>query len=155
MASGTALAAASLHSQLGFTWESQSPEQAAAISDYFTAYAGWPRQNTGGTPRACAPSGQLQTTSEHHLPTPAQLIIHGGRRLVVRGHSQSLQLTGLDKSLPLICQQQPNLNYKRRVYSAHTEGTPQIPSLGDYGRLCHWILQDTCDIRRHHQDRES
>ncbi|KAF6125484.1 hypothetical protein HJG60_009919 [Phyllostomus discolor] len=30
-------------------------------------------------PRACAPSGQLQTTSEHHHPAPAQLTLHEGR----------------------------------------------------------------------------
>ena len=77
-----------------------------------------------GNPRARAPSGQLQTTSEHHHPAPAQLIIHRGQRLVVSGHSQSLQLTGLGKSLPLTCQQQPRLNYKRRVYSAHMKGAP-------------------------------
>ena len=53
--------------------------------------------------------------------------------MVVIGHSQSLQLTGLGKSLQLICQQQPRLNYKRRVYSAHTKGAPQRPSLDDSG----------------------
>ena len=37
-------------------------------------------------------------------PAPALLIIHGGQMLVVSGQSQSLQLTGLGKSLPLICQ---------------------------------------------------
>ena len=55
--------------------------------------------------RPCAPSEQLQTTSEHHYPAPAKLIRHGRRRLVVSGHNQSLQLTGLGKSLPLTCQQ--------------------------------------------------
>ena len=43
-----------------------------------------------GNPRACSPSGQLQTMSEHHYPVPAQLILHGEQRLVVSGHSQSL-----------------------------------------------------------------
>ena len=71
-----------------------------------------------GNPRACSPSGQLQTTSEHHHPVPAQLILHGGQRLVVSSHSQSLQLADLSKSLPLTCQQQPRLDYNRRVYSA-------------------------------------
>ena len=42
-----------------------------------------------GNPRASAPSGQLQTTSEHHHPAPAQWILHTGRRLVVSGHCQS------------------------------------------------------------------
>ena len=39
----------------------------------------------------------------------------------------------LGKSLHLIYQQQPKLNYKRRVYSAHMKGTSQVPSLGDRG----------------------
>ena len=86
-----------------------------------------------GNPRASAPSGQLQTTLEHHYPAPAKLILHGGQRLIISGHSQPLKLTGLGKSLPLIYQQQPRLNYKRRVYSAHTKGTPHVPSLGDRG----------------------
>ena len=81
-----------------------------------------------GNPRVSVPSGQLQTTSKHHHPAPAQLILHRGQRLVVSGHSQSLQLTGLDKSLPLICQQQPRLNYKRRVYSAHMKGRAEYTS---------------------------
>ena len=86
-----------------------------------------------GNPRTNAPSEQLQTMSEHYYPTHAQLNLHGGWRLVVNAHSQSLQLTGLGKPLPLICQQQPRLNYKRRVYSAHMKGEPQILSLGDRG----------------------
>ena len=86
-----------------------------------------------GNPRASLPSGQLQTTLEHHHPAPAQLILHRGQRVVVSGHNQSLQLTGLGKSLPLICLQQPRLNYKRRVCSAHRKGTPQVPSLGNRG----------------------
>ena len=84
-----------------------------------------------GNPRACTPSGQLYTTLEHQHPAPAQLVLHRGMRLVVSGHSKSLQLTGLGTSLPLICQQQSRLNYNRRVCLAHTKGTPQVPSLGD------------------------
>ena len=53
--------------------------------------------------------------------------------MVGGGHSQSLQLSGLGKSLPLTCQQQPNINYKRRVYSAQRKGTSQVPSLSDRG----------------------
>ena len=79
-------------------------------------------------PRAYAPSGQLQITSEHHHLAPAQLILLGGQRLVVSGHSQSWQLTGLGKSLLLICQQQPRLSYKRRVYSAHKRGHLEYPA---------------------------
>ena len=76
-----------------------------------------------GNTRACTPSGQLQTMLEHHHPAPTQLILHGGQKLVVSGHSQSLPLSGLGKSLPLICQQQPRLNYKRRGYSAHMKAS--------------------------------
>ena len=86
-----------------------------------------------GTPRACAPSGQLQTTLKHHHPAPAQLILHRGQRLVASGHSQSLKLTGLGKSLTLTCQEQPRLNSKRRMYSAHTKGTIRESSLHDRG----------------------
>ena len=86
-----------------------------------------------GNPRANTPSRQLHTKVECHHPAPAQLIFHGGQRLVVRGHSQSLHMSGLGKFFPLICQQQTRLNYKRREYSAHMEGAPQISSLGDRG----------------------
>ncbi|KAF6114553.1 hypothetical protein HJG60_010527 [Phyllostomus discolor] len=103
-----------------------------------------------GNRRTSAPSGHLQTTSEHSHPAPAQLILHRGWRLVVSGHSQSLQLTGLGKSLPLICQQQPRLNYKRRVYSAHTKGSSQVT-----GEAVPWTLQGTCFIRPHYKDMES
>ena len=127
-----------LNPQLGFGWESPSPAQVAAISDCFIAQAGWLwAKHVGlyhlGNPRVSAPSGQLQTMLEHHHTAPAQLILHGGWRNVVSGHSQSLQLPSLGKSLSLICQQQPRLNYKRRAYSAHTKGTLQVPSLDDRG----------------------
>ena len=88
-----------------------------------------------GNPRASTPSGQLQTTLEHHYPAPAQLILHGGQRLVVSGHSQSLQLNGLGKSLTLTYQQQSRLSYKGRLYSAHMKGVAWV-----MGRLCHWTL---------------
>ena len=73
--------------------------------------------------------GNPRVTSELHHTTPTQLILHGGQRLVVNGHSQSLQLTGLGKSLSLICQQQSRLKCKRRVYSAYMKGSPQGPSM--------------------------
>ena len=57
-----------------------------------------------GNPRASLPSGQLQTTLEHHHPAPAQLILHRGRRLMVCAHSHSLPLTGVGESLLLTCQ---------------------------------------------------
>ena len=86
-----------------------------------------------GNPRACTPSRQLQAMLEHHHPAPAQLILHRGQRLMVSGHNQSLQLNGLGKYLPLTCQQQPRLNHRRWVYSAHRKGTPQAHSLSDRG----------------------
>ena len=88
---------------------------------------------TKETPGASEPSGQLQTQLKHHHPAPTQLIPCGRQRLVISGHSQSLQLTGLGKSFPLVCQQQPKLNHKRRVYSAHTKGAPPVPSFGNRG----------------------
>ena len=67
-----------------------------------------------GNSRASTTSGHLQSMSEPLHP--ALLILPGGQRLVVSGHSHSLQLMDLGKPLPLICHQQPWLNYKRRVY---------------------------------------
>ena len=140
---GPAQGAASLDSQLDFTGVPPSLAQVAAISDYFIAQAGspWGKTQVGAdlglhhlvNHRACEPSGQLQSTSEHHQPALAQLILHGGQRLVVSSYSKSLQLTGLGKSHPLICQQQSKLKYKRRGYSVHAEGTTQVSSLGDRG----------------------
>ena len=101
-----------------------------------------------GNPRASTSSGQLQTMSEHHHTAPTELVLHRG--LVVSGHSQSLKLTGLGKSLPLICQQQSNLNYKRRVYSAHMKGTPGVHSLSDRRGYATGYY-----IRPHYQDRGS
>ena len=68
-----------------------------------------------------------------HHPAPAQLILHGGRRLVFSGHNHSWQLTGLSKSFLITCQQQSRLNYKKSVYSAHTKGGPRVLSLGNRG----------------------
>ena len=42
-----------------------------------------------------------------------------------------MHVTGLGKSLPLICQEQLRLKYKRRVYSAHMKDTAQVPSMDD------------------------
>ena len=52
-----------------------------------------------GNPKVRASSGQLQTALVHYHLTPAQQILHGGQKLAVSGHSQSLQLTSLGKSL--------------------------------------------------------
>ena len=139
-----ALAAASLDSQLGFIWDSPIPAQVAAFSDCFIAQAGWLwAKHRWGVTMACTtqetpgpahlvniyrPCGRT-----YHHPAPAHLILHRGQRLVVSCHSQSLQLTGLGKSLPLTYQQQPRLHYKRSVCSAHVGGTPRAPSLGDRG----------------------
>ena len=54
---------------------------------------------------------------------------------MVSGHSQSLQLSGLSTSLPLTCQQQPRLNYKRRVYPAWVIG--EAVPLDPTGHLLH------------------
>ena len=72
---------------------------------------------------------------------------------MVSGHSQSLQLNGMGKSLLLIYQQQPRLNYKRRVYSVHTEGNLKYTA---------WLKEeavpldseDTYYIRPYYQDME-
>ena len=50
----------------------------------------------------------------------------------------------------MICQQQPRLNYKRRVYSAHRKGTAWV-----IREAVPLILQDTYYIRTHYQDTES
>ena len=132
-----ALAAAKLESQLVFTWESPSPAQVAAISDCFVGYAGWPlAEHRVGLTLACTtqeiPGQSTQWTATDHVraPPPCPCTADPPWREEVGGHSQSLQLTGLGKSLPLTCQQQPRLNYKR-VYSAHKKGTPGVPSLCD------------------------
>ena len=106
------------------------PSPPAAISDHCVAYAQGAPDRTQmeadlglyhlGNPRACTPSGQLQTTLEHH---PITSTSHGGRWLLARGQPV-LQLSGLGKSLPLTYLWQSRLIYKRREYSAHTEGTP-------------------------------
>ena len=86
--------------KLCFTWESPSPAKVATISDCFIVQAEWPQTKIQvgadlglyqlGNPRACAPSGKLQTMLEHHHPAPAQLILHRGQRLVVSGQNLSL-----------------------------------------------------------------
>ena len=100
-----------------------------------------------GNPRANAPSGQLQSTSEHHHPVPVQLLIlHRGQRLVVSGHSQSLQLTGLyipPIDLPTATKAQLQ---EEGVLSPH-KGCTSSTQVGWLGRLCHWTLQDTIYIR--------
>ena len=79
MAPGPALATDGLGSQPGHTWAPPSPAQVAAICrslyslcqvapDRTQAEAGL-GLHFPGYPRAGAPSRQLQTTLEHHLPT--------------------------------------------------------------------------------------
>ena len=119
---------------------SPNPAQIAAISDCFTAQAEWPwakhRWELTLAYTSWETLGPAHPVDSYRPqgappPCPAQLILHRGQRLVLSSYSQSLQLTGLGKSLPLICQQQPRVNYKSRVYSAHTKGAPQVPSMGD------------------------
>ena len=101
---------------------------------YSSGRMAWGRTQAGADLGAASPRKSQNlltqwTTTDHmgappscpHLFTadPPQ-----GQRVVVSDHSQSLQLIGLGKSLPLISQQQLKLNYKRRVYSDHTKGVP-------------------------------
>ena len=134
---GPAVAAASLVSQLGFAWESPSPAQVAAISDCFIAQAGQPwAEHRWGMTLACTsretPGPHNQWTAIDHVraPPPCPCKADPPQRVDVRdnGHSQSLQLTGLGKSLPLTCQQQPRTNYKRRVYSAQKRAHLKYPA---------------------------
>ena len=67
------------------------------------------------------------------LPCPCTADPSQRARLVGSGHSQSLQLSGLGESLPLTGQQQPRLNHKRRVCTAHMKATPLALSLGGGG----------------------
>ena len=74
-----------------------------------------------------------QWTATDHIRAPPSCLCTADLpwrvEVVVRGHSQSLQLTGLGKSLSLTCQQQPRPSYKRRVYSDHMKGAAGVPSL--------------------------
>ena len=70
-----ALAAASLDSQLGFTWKSPSPGQVAAISDCFVVQAGWPQvKHRWGLTLACTtwetPRPAHQWTATDHIRAP-------------------------------------------------------------------------------------
>ena len=69
------LAAASLDSQLDFTWESPSPAQVAAISDNFIAQAGWPQAKHRWRLTLLAPPGKpqgllTQWTATEHVGAP-------------------------------------------------------------------------------------
>ena len=102
-----ALSAVSIDSQLFFSLESLSPAQVAAICRLLYSSSWWPwAEHRLGLILACTRQPHSlriqwteQTLLEHHHLSPAQLILHGGWRLVVSGHSQSLQLIGLGKSL--------------------------------------------------------
>ena len=109
------------------------PRRGTAISDCFIAQAGAPGKTQMGAdlglhhlgnPGACAPSGQLQTTLEHDHPAPAQMTLLGGWGLVVNGHSQSFQLTGLAWPIAI---------------KAQLQGEDE---LSPHNGLCHWTLQD-------------
>ena len=74
------------------------------------------------------PQGQhTQWTATDHIgaPPPCPYTADPPQRAEV-AHKQSQAILAADwpKFLPLIFQQQPRLNYKRRVYSAHTKGAP-------------------------------
>ena len=138
MALGLALATASLDLQLRYAWEPRSPAQIAAISECCIAHAGWPSaEHRWGLKLACTTwkpqSLCTQSTATDHVRTqpPCPCMANLPWRVEVGGqcHSQSLQLTGLGKSLPLTCQQQSKLNYKRRVHPTHMKEPFQVPSL--------------------------
>ena len=113
MCPGLALAVGNLDLQFGFAWKPPSPVQVAAISDCFIAQAWSPQAkhrwgltlaySTQKTPGPAHPVDSYRSCwSTTTLLITAQLILHGRQRLVVSGHSQSLQLTGLGKSLILM-----------------------------------------------------
>ena len=74
--------------------------------------------------------------------------------MVVSGHSQSFQLTGLGKSLSLICQQQPRLNYKRGCTQPSWKAHLQYPTWV-IGEAVHWTPHDTYYIKPDNQDTQS
>ena len=114
----------SSHLQITVSLVPSAPRQTQAVANLGLHHL--------GNSRASATSGELQTMLDHHHPTTstndtvkgqtqrapepcwrksssvewasAQLILHGRQRLVVSGHSQSLQLTDLGKSLPFTWQ---------------------------------------------------
>ena len=127
-----------------FTWESPSPAQVAAISDCFIVHAEWPQaEHSGDWFQPALPrkpqSLCTQWTATHHVealpPCPCTADPPQRVEVGVSGHSQSLQLTGLGKYLPLTCQQHQRTTTRRgrRVYSAHMKGTSRVSSLGDRG----------------------
>ena len=104
------------------------PIQGTAISSCFVVHAGWSwEEHRWELTLACTiqltPGSVYPMDSHRPLGAPpffsCKLILHGGWRMVVSSHSQSLQLTGLSKYLPLTCQQQSSINYKRMMYSSH------------------------------------
>ncbi|KAF6104320.1 hypothetical protein HJG60_011292 [Phyllostomus discolor] len=64
------------------------------------------------------------TTTLPHIADPPQ-------RAEVSGQQPVLAADWLRYLSPIDYQEQSRLNYKRRVYSAHTKGTSQVLSLGD------------------------
>ena len=105
---------------------------------------GGPGQNTGGGWTWPAPPREpqclcTQWAAADHVgaPPPCPCTADPPRRVDVGGQwsGQSLQLTGLGKSLQLTCQQKSRLNYKRRVYPAHKASlySKQIGGLPEVG----------------------
>ena len=100
----------------------------------------WPKHRLGLTlaapPRK--PQGQhTQWTATDHIGEPAACpcTVDPPERVEVGGQWSQPVLTAdwPGKYLPLTRQHQSMFIYKRRVYSAHTKDTPQVPSLTDRG----------------------
>ena len=137
----------------------QAQRKEQPYADCSVAHGGWPRGEHNWWLILACTTGKLQSlctqwSATDHAgappPFPCTQTLHRVRRLVVTRHSQSLQLTGLVKSLPLTCQRQSRLNFRSRAYSVHTEGTPRVPSLGDRGGCATGPYY----IMPHYQDRD-
>ena len=78
-----------------------------------------------------------QWTATDHIkaPPPCPCTSNPPQRAEIGGQwSQPVPAADWHGSIPpMTCQQQPRLNYKRRVGSAHRKGAPQVPSLSDRG----------------------
>ena len=47
-----------------------------------------------------------------------------------------------DQFLPLICKQQPSVNYNKRTHMTYIKDIPRVPDSGDHEN-CHWFPQNT------------
>ena len=79
----------------------------------------------------------MQCTATNHVgaPTSCLCTVDLTKKEDVGGQwsKPDLAVDWLGKIPPIDLPQQLRLNYKRRVYSAHMKGAPQVHSLGDRG----------------------